>query len=127
MYNTKFECRYHKDDVFLETDNVTYDEKDFIRNILYREDVLNIFLIDFNDDFEVFNNAINTLYDKIKFFLPFKECMKKMATMIMSEDEQAGLLLMYSYDYMYITHKCVSEYLEKGFLSEENTKLLNQI
>ena len=127
MYNTKFECRYHKDDVFLETDNVTYDEKDFIRNILYREDVLNIFLIDFNDDFEVFNNAINTLYDKIKFFLPFKECMKKMATMIMSEDEQAGLLLMYSYDYMYITHKCVSEYLETGTISDENMKLLSEI
>ena len=51
MYNTKFECRYHKDDVFLETDNVTEEEKEFIRNILYREDVLNIFLIDFNDDF----------------------------------------------------------------------------
>ena len=127
MYNTKFECRYYKDDVFLETDNVTYDEKDFIRNILYREDVLNIFLIDFNDDFEVFNNAINTLYDKIKFFLPFKECMKKMATMIMSEDEQAGLLLMYSYDYMYITHKCVSEYLETGTISDENMKLLSEI
>jgi hypothetical protein len=127
MYNTKFECRYHKDDVFLETDNVTDDEKDFIRNILYREDVLNIFLIDFNDDFEVFNNAINTLYDKIKFFLPFKECMKKMATMIMSEDEQAGLLLMYSYDYMYISHKCVSEYLETGTISDENMKLLSEI
>ena len=127
MYNTKFECRYHKDDVFLETDNVTDDEKDFIRNILYREDVLNIFLIDFNDDFEVFNNAINTLYDKIKFFLPLKECMKKMATMIMSEDEQAGLLLMYSYDYMYISHKCVSEYLETGTISDENMKLLSEI
>ena len=127
MYNTKFECRYHKDDVFLETDQVTDEEKEFIRNILYREDVLNIFLIDFNDDFEVFNNAINTLYDKIKNFLPFKQCMKKMAAMIMSEDEQAGLLLMYSYDYMYITHKSVSEYLETGTISDENMKLLSEI
>ena len=127
MYNTKFECRYHKDDVFLETDNVTEEEKEFIRNILYREDVLNIFLIDFNDDFEVFNAVINELYEKIKDFLPFKECMKKMAIMIMSEDEEAGLLLMYSYDYMYITHKCVSEYLETGSISQENMKLLSEI
>ena len=127
MYDTKFECRYHKDDVFLETDDVTDEEKEFIRNILYKEDVLNIFLIDFNDDFEVFNMAINELYDKIKNFLPFKECMKKMAIMIMSEDEQAGLLVMYSYDYMYITHKCVSEYLERGTISDENMKMLSEI
>lgn len=127
MYDTKFQCRYHKDDVFLETDQVTDEEKEFIRNILYREDVLNIFLIDFNDDFEVFNNAINELYDKIKNFLPFKQCMKKMAAMIMSEDEQSGLLLMYSYDYMYITHKYVSEYLETGAISDENIKLLSEI
>ena len=38
MYNIKYECRYHKDDVFLETDNVTHDEKNYIRDVLYRED-----------------------------------------------------------------------------------------
>lgn len=127
MYNTEFKCRYHKDDVFLETDDVTDEEKNFIRNILYREDLLNIFIIDFNDDFEVFTNVINELYTKIKDFLPFKECMKKMAATIMSEDEQSGLIFMYSYDYMYITHKCVSEYLDTGSLSQENTELLDKI
>lgn len=127
MYDTKFECRYHREDVFLETDEVTDDEKNFIRNLLYKEDILNIFIIDFNDDFEVFTNVINELYEKIKNFLPFKECMKKMATSIMSEDEQSGLVIMYSYDYMYITHKCVSEYLDTGLLSEENMKLLSEI
>jgi len=127
MYNTKFECRYHKDDIFLETDNVTDEEKNFIRNILYKEDLLNIFLIDFNDDFEVFTSVMNELYKKIKNFLPFKECMKKMATTIMSEDEQTGLLIMYSYDYMYITHNCISEYLETGTLSQQNIELLDKI
>lgn len=127
MYDTKFECRYHREDVFLETDEVTDDEKNFIRNLLYKEDILNIFIIDFNDDFEVFTNVINELYEKIKNFLPFKECIKKMATSIMSEDEQSGLVIMYSYDYMYITHKCVSEYLDTGLLSEENMKLLSEI
>jgi len=127
MYDTKFECRYNRDDVFLETDEVTDDEKSFIRNILYKEDLLNIFFIDFNDEFDVFINVINELYIKIKDYIPLKECMKKMAATIMSEDEQSGLLIMYSYDYMYISHKCISEYLERGFLSEENMKLLCEI
>ena len=127
MYATKFECRYHKDDIFLETDNVTYEEENIIRNILYKEDLLNIFFMDFNDDFEVFTCVMNKLYDKIKNFLPFKECMKTMATIIMSEDEQTGLLLMNSYDYMYITHNCVSEYLDTGTLSQQNIELLDKL
>ena len=53
--------------------------------------------------------------------------MKNMAATIMSEDEQCGLLIMYSYDYMHITHKCVSEYLETGILSEDNIKSLCEI
>jgi hypothetical protein len=127
MYDTKFECRYHKDNVFLEGDYVTDEEKNIIRNVLYKEDVLNIFFIDdFDDDFDIFSNVMNELYKKIKDFLPFKECMKKMAAKLMSEDEQTGLILMYSYDYMYITHKCVSEYLEITTISEENMKLLSE-
>jgi hypothetical protein len=127
MYDTKFECIYHREDAFLEIDKFTDDEKNFIRNIFYKEDILNIFIIDFNDDFEIFTNVMNELYEKIKNFLPFKECMKRMATSIMCEDEQSGLLIMYSYNYMYITHKCVSEYLDTGLLSDKTMKLLSEI
>jgi hypothetical protein len=126
MYDTKFKSRYHNDDVFLKTDDLTDEEKYFIRDIIYKEDILNIFSIDDFDDFDKFTNVMNELYNKIKGFLPFKECMKKMAAKLMSEDEQTGLIIMYSYDYMYITHKCVSEYLEIMTISEENIKLLSE-
>jgi hypothetical protein len=128
MYDTKFECRYHKDDVFLETDNVNEYEKCFIRDFLYKEDLLNIFSIDqLDDDFDAFSNAISKLYSKIKDCLPLKECMKKIGAKIISEDLQVGLCILYSYDYMYITHQCVSEYLESGAISPENTNLLEEI
>jgi len=129
MYDTKFECRYHRDDVFLEIDNVNENEKWFIRDILYKEDVLNIFSIDYYDDhhFNAFDNAITELYNKIKECEPLTECMKKMAAKVISEDLQTGLCILYSYDYMNITHKCVSEYLDTGSLSDENIKLLVEI
>ena len=127
MYDTKFECRYHKDDIFLETDQVNEYEKSFIRNFLYKEDILNIFFIEINDDFDVFANVISELYNRIQHSLPLTQCMKKMAAKIMSEDLQTGLCILYSYDYMYITHKCVSEYLETGTISDENMKLLSEI
>ena len=134
-YNTKYKCRYHKDDVFLETDDVNEQEKDFIRDILYKEDVLNIFSIEVNENTgisenvisDVFENVISELYNKIKDCIELKICMKKMAANLFSQDYEFGLTLMYCYDYMYITHKCVSEYLDTGSLSDENIKLLSEI
>lgn len=127
MYDTKFECRYYRDDVFLDTDDINEEEKLFIRDILYKEDVVNIFSIDYNDDFEEFSNLISELFEKIKDCLPLKKCMEKMAAKLLSDDLVNGLTIMYSYDYMYITHKCVSEYLETGSISQKNIDLLDKI
>ena len=127
MYNTAFECRYHRYDVFIDTDNVTEKEKEFIRNILYKEDLLNVFVIDFNDDFETFVGCVTELYDRLKGSEPFKDCMRRMASTIMSDDEPSGLMLMYSYDHMHITHACVTDYLVNGTLTEESKRLLSSI
>lgn len=124
MYNTKFECRYDKNDVFLGSGVVNENEKNYIRDILYKEDLLIIFSIDFENDFEELTNCFNELYEKIKNFAPLKKCMKHFAASIMSEDEQSGLLIMYSYHYMNNIHKCISEYLDTGTLTEKNMQLL---
>lgn len=128
MYDTKFDCRYHKEDVFLETDQVSEKEKTFIRNILYKEDLLNIFNIDYSDDIDVFENVINELYEKISNCKELNKLMKEKAgNVLFSNEIKDGLTILYSYDYMYITHKCISEYLEIGNISQENLDLLNKI
>jgi len=123
MYNTKFECRYNKDDVILDTDDVTENEINFIRDYLYKEDLLNIFCIDYNDNQEVFENSVSELYEKIKHCEFIKELMEKASLTIFSNDIKNGLCILYSYDYMYMTHKCVSEYLDTGNISEKNINL----
>lgn len=128
MYNTKFECRYHKDDVFLETDQVNEEEKNYIHDLLYREDFLNIFYIDYNDVFDVFETTMNKLFEKIKNCSELNKLMKdKAEKLLLSTDLKSGLIILYSYDYMYLTHKCVSEYLETGSVSQENIDLLDKI
>jgi hypothetical protein len=128
MYNTKFECRYHKDDVFLETDQVNEEEKNYIRDLLYREDFLNIFYIDYNDVFDVFETTMNKLFEKIKNCSELNKLIKdKAEKILLSTDLKSGLIILYSYDYMYLTHKCVSEYLETGSVSQENIDLLDKI
>lgn len=123
MYDTKYNCRYHKDDVFLETDVISEDEKEFVRNVLYREDLLNIFCI--NDD-EIFNNfaVMSELYNRIYNCDELRECMRLAASKMISEDENIGLCILFSYDYLHLTHICISSFLENGRIHIEDYKLL---
>jgi hypothetical protein len=53
--------------------------------------------------------------------------MKSVAGVFMSTDEELGLIILFSYDYLYLSHICISEFLEKGKISEYNILKLKQI
>lgn len=118
-YNTQYECRYHRDDVFLETDEVTEEEKEYVRDILYREDMLNIFCFnDYDDLFTKFDDIISGLYKKVCGSEALRECMRLTAAKLISEDEEFGLCLLFSFSYMHLTYECVAAYLENGAIPE---------
>ena len=50
--------------------------------------------------------------------------MKKLASSFIITDEEFGLCILYSFDFLHLTHKCVSEYLDNGTISAENINLL---
>ena len=81
MYNTKVVCTYNTPEVFLETDNITDDEKIFIRNIIYRQEFLNILNIDYensyDDNEEKISEAIKELYNRVKDSTCLRKCMVK--------------------------------------------------
>ena len=126
MYNTKFVCTYNTSEVFLDTDNISEAEKEFIRNTIYRQELLNI--LEMNDYNEVdMNIAIHQLYNRVKDCDDLKKCMQKLAGHFMSDDEEFGLMIMFSYDYMYLTHICISEFIETGKINYNSLKNLNNI
>jgi len=114
MYNTKVVCTYHLDDVFNEKDNISDTEKEFIRDAIYRQELLDILGIDeFNED--KMGKAFHELYLRIESFKELKECMQQMAARFLSEDVELGLMILFAYDYMYLTHACICEYLHPPF------------
>lgn len=123
MYNENYECRYYKDDIFLESDDITEEEKEYIHDVLYREDFLNIFGLE-NYDFNEVNDILDEIYEKIKTHEMFKNIMEKIAGNLLSQDSRLGLLILYSYDYMYLTHMCISEFIKYSKISKENIDLL---
>jgi hypothetical protein len=123
MYNTKYECRYHLDNVFLETDDLDDESKQYVRDTLYREDLLNIFCIkEYND--EEINQGIKYLYKNVSVKQDMKECTFKLASKYLNDDVEIGLMILFSYDYMNLSHICICEFLENGKISEENISKL---
>jgi hypothetical protein len=127
MYNTKHVCIYNSPDVFLESDEVTENEKQFIRDALYRNDLLSIFELD-DYDASIFNNKINELYKTLTNDYAFRQLMNKMTTEYVFADETLGLITLFSFDFLELTHKCISELIETGKISELNiTSLQNKV
>ena len=122
MYNVNYTCIYNKPDIFLkeEEDKLSDDDKDDIRDELYRNDMLHI--LDTNDIDN--GKELHNLYERIKSCAFLIECMTELAGRWISEDKEFGLLILYSYDYMYATHLCVCDYLENGTIQDDNVKLL---
>ena len=121
MYNTKVVCTYHTPGVFLETDEITDNEKEFVRNVLYRQELLDIFGKE--DFFEnEMSDEISELYKKLEGCDNLRECMRKISEKFTNQEdnEEVGLLILFSYDYMYLTHLCVCEFLETGEIKKEN-------
>ena len=125
MYNSKYECRYHLDNLFLDTDEVTDDEKLQVRDLLYKEDLLNIFHVkEYND--EAINEGLKYLYKKTRGNQDLKDCSLKLAGRYLNQDFEIGLMILFSYDYMHLSHICISEFLETGIISEENMSKLRE-
>ena len=126
MYNTKIVCTYHTPEVFLDTDTISEEEKEFIRDTIYRQEFLNIFEIDDYNDFQL-NKVIHELYIRLKDCVEIKNCMIKLAGRFMRTDEEFGLMILFSYDYMYLTHICLCELFENGKIEENSLLNLHKV
>ena len=121
MYNTKVVCKYNNYifENLIELEHMTETDKEYFQDSLYRQEFLNIFGLYEYDETKI-DEGLNELYEKIKECKELKECMFKLASQIMSLDEEIGLLLLFSYDYMYLSHICICEFLETGQISQDN-------
>jgi len=122
MYDTKFVCTYNNDYIFKGLENIdimSEKNKEIYQDAYYRYELLSIFGLEEYNEKEI-SEAVATLYEKVKDCKELKECMHKLASKFMSADEELGLMMLFAYDYMYISHICISEFLETGKISEVN-------
>jgi len=119
MYNTKVVCTYNTSEVFLETDNISDEEKDFVRNAIYRQELLDILELEDYDESKL-DDAFCKLHEKVKACNDLLECMHEISRKYNIQSDIIGLMMMYSYDSMFLTHICVSEFIEKGKIEKSS-------
>lgn len=98
MYNTNYKCTYH---------TIADDIDDHI----YKKDMLGVFGVERFDSC-IINSHIESLYENLKNNDDLVSCMKKAATTLLSEDPVLGLMILFSYDFLFVSHPCICAYLE---------------
>ena len=115
MYNTKFVCTYK-----------SYSDY-FLSDTFFLKNLLNIFQID-DLDFEKHEHEIQqevvNIFEKIKSHKQFMKCIKKVQILFPVTDEVIGLMILMSYDFLYLTHPCISEFLDEGKISDNKINAL---
>ena len=111
MYNTLLKCTYN---------NVSYSDQED----QYRIEYLNAFnLEEFND--KQINNEIDALFERLKNSPELTTCMRKSAAGFgKSEYLHVGLMGLFAFDYFYLAHPCICEFLETGTIAEEKINAL---
>jgi hypothetical protein len=130
-YNTTYICTYFDFFEILKTNNpelhkCKIDEIEYINNISYRNDILNIFELDKFDETKI-NEYITKLFETIGTNEIIKNCCKILAAQFLCEDLLLGFIILFSYDYLYLTHKCICDILINTTFSEDNLKKLQNI
>ena len=120
LYNIEYVVSYMDSDVFIETDQVNDAEKTFIRSCIYRQDLLNIFGLDVFNEMTI-NNKITRLFKLLKYHSGLYECMTIASKMIQDKEDGAlsGLMILFSFDYLYLLNPCICEYIETGNINQE--------
>jgi hypothetical protein len=122
MYNLNYKCLYK-----LEED-AEVAGKDGQKK--YQTDILNIFEMEAFDE-EAIIDILDTIYSKVKNNEHIKICMRTIHTnTFLSSDSdmfEYSFIIMYSYEYLYVTHPCICDLLLRGEISETNLKNLLKI
>ena len=125
-YNVNYETNYNLffDDSAFEGDE-SEEDKETIRTLLYQKDLLGVFNESVFDE-DVINKKVRDLFVILKNNDGLLFCMKEVSKKSIFSNEEIGLMMFFSFDYMYLSHPCISEYIKTGSVSDANLNILKK-
>jgi hypothetical protein len=85
---------------------------------------LNAFNLEEFEDKQI-NQEVSALFERVKKSPDLTKCMKKSAAGFgNSEFLHVGLMGLFAFDYFYLAHSCICDFLETGTIAEEKINAL---
>jgi hypothetical protein len=111
MYNTLLKCTYN-------------NASDVDQEDQYRIEFLNAFNLEEFEDNQV-NQEVSELFERVKKSPELTKCMTKSAAGFGTPEYlHVGLMGLFAFDYFYLAHPCICEFLETGTITEQNINAL---
>lgn len=137
MYNSKLICTYSYYDPILRNTfhfNEKFDLDDVeefaeMSEFIYQSELLQIWGYEKQpENVELDTKKMIEIYNQIKVDLNFITCIEKAKETYICEDLESAFICLFSYDYLFLTHKCICDFLNTGLIRDENiTALKNAI
>jgi len=123
-YNVEYETNYDLffDDSAFEGDE-TEEDKETIKTLLYQKDLLAVFNENVFDE-DIINKKVRDLFVILQKNDDLLFCMKELSKKCIFSNEEIGLMMFFSFDYLYLSHPCISEYIKNGSISDANLNIL---
>jgi hypothetical protein len=121
MYISEYTCTYQN--VSYENEFATEDVVLDLENCQYRSDILSVFNLEIYDEYAI-NTEIIKLFKMIGKDTYFSKCFKTVYPQ--NEESILCLVVLFSFDYFYATHLCISDLIKYGTVKEENATMLEQ-
>jgi len=140
MYNSQFICTYSFYDATLRNcyhTNERYDLEDVeefedLAELIYKTDLLRALQFTVDEVESAGNNVcfnndkLLELYDIVKVDVEFMESIEKSREKHLCEDLESGFVTLFSYDYFFLTHKCICDILNDGKVVGDNINRLKK-
>jgi hypothetical protein len=101
-------------------------------DLLYKHELLELFKLQENDNFDIINERIQQLYldivDKFNMNENFKSLLSKSSSRILGDNLEIGFMLLFSYDTMYLIHELINNLVikhkyDENIIQEINNKI----
>ena len=120
-YDPELREKYHAEEVFNMDDVAEFED---MSELIYRAELLKVLDVTKCDEIDCSLKQLQTMFQDIKTNDHFLQCIEKMKETHGCADVEEAFILLFSYDYFFLTHKCLCDFVERQDVNQEYTTIL---
>jgi hypothetical protein len=119
FYDSTLREKYHKNDNFDVNDVIEFEE---FADIVYKAELLQILHMEnafIKEDVFFFNKEqMTNIFKNVELHNKFMECIKRVKEYHLCNSMEDAFLLLFSYDYLFLSHKCICQLLQDNKIDD---------